>query len=38
MRSTLQGSIREYAARVESRIILNELTREINTHYDGACG
>jgi ABC-2 type transport system permease protein len=32
MRSTLQGSIREFAARVESRIILNELTREINTH------
>jgi ABC-2 type transport system permease protein len=32
MRSTLQGSIREFAARVESHIILNELTREINTH------
>jgi ABC-2 type transport system permease protein len=32
LRSTLQGSIREYAARVESRIVLNELTREINTH------
>jgi len=31
LRSTLQGSIREYAARVESRIVLNELTREINT-------
>lgn len=31
MRSTLQGSIREFAARVESRIILNELTREINS-------
>lgn len=30
MRSTLQGSIREFAARVESHIILNELTREIN--------
>jgi len=32
MRSTLQGSIREFAARVESQIILNELTREINNH------
>jgi ABC-2 type transport system permease protein len=32
MRSTLQGSIREFAARVESHIILNELTREINKH------
>ncbi len=32
MRSTLQGSIREYAAQVESRITLNELTREINSH------
>ena len=32
MRSTLQGSIREFAARVESHIILNELTREINRH------
>jgi ABC-2 type transport system permease protein len=31
LRSTLQGSIREYSARVESRIILNELTREINS-------
>ena len=31
MRSTLQGSIREFAARVESHIILNELTREINS-------
>jgi len=31
LRSTLQGSIREYAQRVESRIVLNELTREINT-------
>ncbi len=30
MRSTLQGSIREFADRVESRIVLNELTREIN--------
>jgi ABC-2 type transport system permease protein len=30
MRSTLQGSIREFAARIESRIILNELTLEIN--------
>jgi ABC-2 type transport system permease protein len=30
LRSTLQGSIREYATRVESRIVLNELTREIN--------
>jgi ABC-2 type transport system permease protein len=32
MRSALQGSIREFAARVESHIILNELTREINMH------
>jgi ABC-2 type transport system permease protein len=32
MRSTLQGSIREFAARVESQIILNELTREINNN------
>jgi ABC-2 type transport system permease protein len=32
MRSTLQGSIREFAARIESRIILNELTLEINEH------
>jgi len=32
MRSTLQGSIREFAAQVESHIILNELTREINKH------
>ncbi len=31
LRSTLQGSIREYADRVESRIVLNELTREINS-------
>jgi ABC-2 type transport system permease protein len=31
LRSTLQGSIREYSARVESRIVLNELTREINS-------
>jgi ABC-2 type transport system permease protein len=31
MRSTLQGSIREFAERVESRIVLNELTREINS-------
>ena len=30
LRSTLQGSIREYSARVESRIVLNELTSEIN--------
>ncbi len=30
LRSTLQGSIREYSDRVESRIVLNELTREIN--------
>jgi ABC-2 type transport system permease protein len=30
MRSTLQGSVREFAARIESRIILNELTLEIN--------
>ena len=32
LRSSLQGSIREYAAQVESHIILNELTREINKH------
>jgi ABC-2 type transport system permease protein len=32
LRSTLQGSIREYTARVESHIILDELTREINRH------
>jgi len=32
MRSTIQGSIREYSDRVESRIVLNELTREINGH------
>jgi ABC-2 type transport system permease protein len=31
LRSTLQGTIREYADQVESRIVLNELTREINT-------
>jgi ABC-2 type transport system permease protein len=31
LRTTLQGSIREYAAKVESRIVLNELTREINS-------
>jgi ABC-2 type transport system permease protein len=31
LRSTLQGSIREYSARVESRIVLNELTREISS-------
>jgi ABC-2 type transport system permease protein len=30
LRSTLQGSIREYASRIESRIVFNELTREIN--------
>jgi ABC-2 type transport system permease protein len=30
MRSTLQGSIREYSNRVESRIVLNELTQVIN--------
>lgn len=30
LRSTLQGSIREYAARIESRIVFNELTMEIN--------
>ncbi len=33
LRSSLQGSIREYANRVESRIVLNELTREINTRF-----
>jgi ABC-2 type transport system permease protein len=32
LRSSLQSSIREYTAQVESRIILNELTREINKH------
>jgi ABC-2 type transport system permease protein len=32
MRSTLQGSIREFTALIESRIILNELTLEINRH------
>lgn len=31
LRSTLQGSIREFSASVESRIVLNELTREINS-------
>jgi ABC-2 type transport system permease protein len=31
LRSTLQGSIREFASRVESRIVLNELTSEINS-------
>lgn len=31
LRSTLQGSIRELAARVESKIVLNELTAEINS-------
>jgi ABC-2 type transport system permease protein len=31
LRSTLQGSIREYSARVESRIVFSELTREINS-------
>jgi ABC-2 type transport system permease protein len=31
LRSSLQGSIREYTGKVESRIVLNELTREINT-------
>ena len=31
LRSTLQGSIREYTSRIESKIVLNELTREINT-------
>jgi ABC-2 type transport system permease protein len=30
LRSTLQGSIREFASGVESRIVLNELTEEIN--------
>jgi len=32
LRSSLQGSIREYTAQIESRIILSELTREINKH------
>ncbi len=32
LRSSLQSSIREYTAKVESHIILNELTREINKH------
>ncbi len=31
LRSTLQGSIREFSSKVESRIVLNELTREINS-------
>jgi ABC-2 type transport system permease protein len=31
LRSTLQGSIREHAEKVESRIVLNELTRQINS-------
>jgi ABC-2 type transport system permease protein len=31
LRSTLQGSIREFAARVESRIVLNELTQVMNS-------
>ncbi|HEX2394736.1 MAG TPA: ABC transporter permease [Bacteroidales bacterium] len=30
LRSTLQGSIREFSAKIESRIVFNELTREIN--------
>jgi ABC-2 type transport system permease protein len=33
LRSSLQGSVREYAARVESRIVLNELTNEINKRF-----
>jgi ABC-2 type transport system permease protein len=33
MRSTLQGSVREFAARVESRIILGEISREIRTRF-----
>jgi len=32
LRSTLQGSIREFTAQVESHIILNELTQQINRH------
>jgi ABC-2 type transport system permease protein len=32
LRSTLQGSIREFATQVETRIILNELTKEVNRH------
>jgi ABC-2 type transport system permease protein len=31
LRSTLQGAIREYASKVESGIVLNELTHEINS-------
>jgi ABC-2 type transport system permease protein len=31
LRSTLQSTIREYSSKVESRIVLNELTHEINT-------
>jgi ABC-2 type transport system permease protein len=30
LRTTLQGSIREYSSKVESRIVLNELTKEIS--------
>lgn len=30
LRSSLQGSIREFSSKIESRIVLNELTREIN--------
>ncbi len=30
MRTSLQGSIKEYASKVETRIFLNELTQEIN--------
>ncbi len=31
LRSTLQGSIREFSAKIESRIVFTELTREINS-------
>lgn len=31
LRSTLQGSIREFSEKVESRIVFNELTHEINS-------
>ncbi len=34
MRSTLQGSVREFAARVESRIILGEISREIRSKFN----
>lgn len=33
LRSTLQGSVREFATRIESRIVLNELTAEISKRF-----